>query len=540
MSRLEDMATVRRPSFPHALAVLLALALGLGAVGPTPIATAEPTFAVNGEGYGHGVGMSQWGARGMAEQGHSAAAILGHYYQGTTVTGGGESDDVRVLVGIHGSFTLTTGGPGTIWGVGAVGGGAVLTVSRSGNSIVLGGAVNATLGGSVVVDPGGSPLLVSPLGHRYRRGLLSIGLDGGGGLRAIVVGLSMNSYLRGIGEVPSSWPAEALKAQAIAARTYSQAKLNRADRWSSDFDVSASIDGAYIGDDKEFGPMGDRWNAAVDATNGQFVTYGGGLISVVYSASSGGHTENSEAVWGSPLPYLRGVPDPADALGGNPHSSWTATFSGGQLGAKLGMGTVTSVQAGAAPGVSGRLDRATVTFTDAGGATRSFTGAQLRSLLGLKSTKFTIGGAGGPAPARLRPTPACCRSGCSTPPSPTSARPCWWVAGPSTPTDRPSSTSPTRSTAAPRCAAPCPATGTSSTPGTRPRAPTPCACRCSTTPRGSRSASVAATSSSSDAVRRHPLTKSASEQPAGALTGSQRATPPPGSCTTKPVVGSAA
>jgi len=409
MGRLENMANALRRPFPRALTGLIALVLGLSAVAGTPTVAAEPSFTLNGSGWGHGVGMSQWGARGMAEQGNSAAAILGHYYQGTAVTGGGESNDVRVLIGVQGSFTLTTGGTTTIAGVATLGGGAVVTVGRSGNSIVLGGAVNATVGAPVTIDPGGSPLLVAPLGHRYRRGNLKIGLDGGGGLRAVVGGLSMNSYLRGLGEMPSSWPDEALRAQAIAARTYSQAKLNRADRWSGDYDVSASIDGAYIGDDKEFGPMGDRWNAAVDATGGQFVTYGGGLITAVYSASSGGYTENSEAVWGSPLPYLRGVPDPADALGGNPHSSWAATFTGSQLGARLGMGMVTSMQAGAAPGVSGRLDRATVTVTDSGGATRSFNGAQLRSLLGLKSTRFAIaGGDGGPAPG---PAPAPANSG---------------------------------------------------------------------------------------------------------------------------------
>ena len=66
------------------------------------------------------------------------------------------------------------------------------------------------------------------------------------------------------------------------------------------------------------------WTGAVDATAGKVVTYGGALIDAVYSASSGGHTENSEVVWVSAVPYLRGVPDPYDVGGGNPNGALVA------------------------------------------------------------------------------------------------------------------------------------------------------------------------------------------------------------------------
>ena len=68
------------------------------------------------------------------------------------------------------------------------------------------------------------------------------------------------------------------------------------------------------------------------------MTHSGALIDAVYSASSGGHTENSEVVWVSPVPYLRGVPDPYDVGGGNPHASWTRTYTGAQLGSWFGIG----------------------------------------------------------------------------------------------------------------------------------------------------------------------------------------------------------
>ncbi len=164
----------------------------------------------------------------------------------------------------------------------------------------------------------GGPVTLSATGNSYRWGVLRIAVDGGGGLRAIVWGLPMQQYLYGLGEMPSSWPAEALKAQATASRTYAQEKRNAR---SADFDLYGSVfDQAYTGTKFE----APAWTAAVGATYGQVVTYGGQLIGAVYSASSGGGTENSEYVWVSSVPYLRGVPDPYDGAGGNPNGAWSA------------------------------------------------------------------------------------------------------------------------------------------------------------------------------------------------------------------------
>lgn len=383
--------------------VALAFAAGstLGLVGSTlgaGSASADQVFTFAGSGWGHGVGMSQWGARGMAATGSSAEAILTHYYQGTAVVPMAEANDLRVLLAVSGTFSLAAGGTTTVAGVGSFGSGGVVEVSRSGGSIVLSGALNAVVGSSISVTYGGTPLRVSPPGNRYNHGVLTIALDSGGGLRAIVGGLAMNSYLRGLGEVPSSWPLEAMRAQAIAGRSIAMTKAQRADRWASDYDLKAWLDGAYIGYEKEYGYMGANWNAAVDSTNGWVVTYGGSVASTYYSASSGGHTENSEVVWSSALPYLRGVPDAADLTGGNPHAAWTSQFSGAELGAKFGIAQVVSISVSGSAGVSGRLDKATFTVTDVNGATRSYNGGQMRSLLGLKSTKFALNGSSAPPP----------------------------------------------------------------------------------------------------------------------------------------------
>lgn len=379
-----------------AVALVVGATLGLvwGSTATTPVA-ADLSYTFLGSGWGHAVGMSQWGARNMASSGSTATGILTHYYQGTAVTPMAEVNDLRVMLATSGTFALSAGGATSIDGIGGFGSGSTVNVSRSGNSIVLSGALNAVAGAMIVVRYEGTPLRVSPPGNRYNHGVLFIALDAGGGLRAIVGGLSMNAYVRGLGEMPSSWPQEALRAQAIAGRSIAMGKATAANRWSSDHDLKAWLDGAYIGYEKEYGASGSNWNSAVDATNGLVVTYGGAVANTVYSASSGGHTENSEVVWVGAIPYLRGVPDAADLGGGNPHASWSVAFSGSQLGAKLGIGAVTSLSVSGPTGVSGRLDKATFTARDANGGSRSVSGSELRTLLGLKSTKFTVSGATG-------------------------------------------------------------------------------------------------------------------------------------------------
>lgn len=397
-----------RPRSRLLAALLTCVALGLyGASFGSTAAGADTSFNFSGSGWGHGVGMSQWGARGMAAAGRSYTEILSHYYSGVSIGPRGVSEDLKVLIGEQvGTFTLVTSGATRVAGV-DVGSGATITMTRSGADMVLSGAVSTRVSGAVFVEYAGrGSVKVSPPGYSYQYGIMAIGPDDGGGLRAVIGGLGMQQYLYGLGEMSSSWPAEALKAQATASRTFAQKRRDA--RGSADFDLYGSVlHQAYTGTKFEV----PAWRDAVDATVGQVITYGGNLIDANYSASSGGHTENSEIVWVATVPYLRGVPDPYDLQGGNPNASWTRTYSGSQLGAWFGLGTVTSVQILGPLGASGRVDRATIRLTGTGGA-KDVTGAAFRSTVNanspgsqLMSTKFTVDGASpspSPAPSPVR------------------------------------------------------------------------------------------------------------------------------------------
>jgi SpoIID/LytB domain protein len=388
-----------------AAAVLALAGWGVSA----PIAAADQTFTFTGGGWGHGVGMSQWGARGWAAQGSSAAQILAHYYTGTALSTT-STPGIRVLLGTSTSFSLAPSGATSftaVFGPSLGTTAAPVTVTSSGGTIFLSGGVNGSAA-AVLVDMYGAPMRVSPPGYRYNRGQVLLLPTGNGSVQA-VLSTSMQEYLYGLGEMPSSWPTEALRAQAIAARTYAQKKVNAAAGGGSYDIVGGLPDQSYLAYEKEFGALGAQWVGAVDSTNAQVVTYGGALIDAVYSASSGGYTENSETVWVSAVPYLRGVADPADLTGGNPNGAWTRSYTGSQLGAWFGLGQVTSVQVLGPLGVSGRVDKATIRLVGTGGS-RDVQGAAFRSWVNaaspsaqLMSTKFSVGGGvpTGPAPVNL-------------------------------------------------------------------------------------------------------------------------------------------
>lgn len=390
----------RRQRLAAAVLAIVSVPLVMGGADlRLPAAGAQTSFTFDGSGWGHGVGMSQWGARGMAANGSSHTQILQHYYTGVSVVTQPVSNDLRVLLAERApSLSLRTGGHTTFDGVGVVpGAGSTITVTRSGGSLQLSGALNATVAGPINVRFAPHGVLTLTPGNGYRYGQLQLVADPGGGVRAILHSLTMQHYLYGLGEMPSSWPSAALEAQVIAARTFAQKRRNA--RGSKDFDLySGVIHQAYTGTRHE----APRWNAAVDATDRRVITYPGhGLIDAVYSASSGGHTEHSEIVWVSQLPYLRARPDPHDPTGSNPHASWTRTYTGAQLGSWFGLGTVTSVRIVGGVGPSGRLDKATIRLVGTAGS-RDVTGASFRTTVNartshqLMSTRFTVRGVAAP------------------------------------------------------------------------------------------------------------------------------------------------
>lgn len=230
--------------------------------------------------------------------------------------------------------------------------------------------------------------------RRYR-GEISIHHTAGKTGLTVVNTLPLESYLYGIikNEISPEWPMEAVKAQAVAARTYALASSNK--HKADGFDVCATTDCQVYGGRESEAP---RALEAVDATKGLVATYGGKLITAYFHSSSGGHTENSENVWSSPQPYLRGVDDFDQNC---PYFKWEKKLTIAELNqiiskAGYNIGTLqaielsplgTPVAASDDRGISGRVKSAYL-MGDKGSV--QISGTKLRSMLDLKSTLFDI------------------------------------------------------------------------------------------------------------------------------------------------------
>jgi stage II sporulation protein D len=227
------------------------------------------------------------------------------------------------------------------------------------------------------------------LGIRPYRGILELRRSAGG--LAVINEVALEEYLYGVlpMEVDPRWPEEALKAQAVAARTLAVYSLRR--YAAEGYDVRATTDTQVYGG---AGVEDPRTSAAVEATRGEVVIYEGRPIFAAFHSDSGGHTESSEYVWGGRYPYLRGVPDPYSA--GAPTQQWVVRLDAASLEARLrqaglGVATITDVQvADVTP--SGRAG--TVRIRGAHG-TLVVRGTDLRAAVGvgvLRSTLFTVRG----------------------------------------------------------------------------------------------------------------------------------------------------
>jgi SpoIID/LytB domain protein len=210
--------------------------------------------------------------------------------------------------------------------------------------------------------------------------------------------LGRQSYLQGVvpREMPASWHAEALQAQATAARTYSLAVAGHCTWNGAPAFCATTSDQVYGGRSAETAAT----NSAVTATAGKAVTYGGSPIPAYFFSTSGGRTASIAEEWGgSPVSYLVPVNDPYDSI--SPHHRWgpldaetdcdgtarDCVFSGAQIQAKLGLAvTPTDLRVTARNG----SNRVAALRATAGGTT-TFTGTQSRTKLGLRSTWFFVG-----------------------------------------------------------------------------------------------------------------------------------------------------
>jgi stage II sporulation protein D len=369
-------------------ALLLALGAAWTAAGTAaapraldPARLVSPTFVITGHGWGHGIGMSQWGAYGYAKNGFTYKQILSHYYP-TTTLGPAPVRRVRVL--------LASGAPSLVISSGddfkvKDAGGAAYDVTAGKYTLkpklalpVDGDGKPQQLTGPLTFTAGKSPL---GLGDRTYRGSFEISADGSKLKIVNVVGLEQ--YLYGVvpAEVPDDWPAEALKAQAVVARSYALAHLA-----TGDFDMYADTRSqVYLGVPEEVVST----TAAVNATAGQVVLYQGKVASTYYFSTSGGRTAAIEDVWPgeTPVPYLVSVPDPYDSA--SPYHDWGPVVVKRERLAK--MLKVQGPLMDATTAVNGSQRATTVTGVGRNGPAEPIDATTLRQKLDLRSTWFTVG-----------------------------------------------------------------------------------------------------------------------------------------------------
>jgi SpoIID/LytB domain protein len=360
---------MKRDHRPARLLALLAALASLAACVPAA-ASASVDWVVHGRGFGHGVGMSAYGAYGYATHGKGYQFILGHYYTGTTVGTFEKPQTIRVLLG------TTSGDVGFSGATSACR--VKLDPARSYEAHRIGNAVRLRSSGGKLLAKCGANLRaagngqIAISGYGTYRGALEATTSGGA--LDVVNALALEQYAKGVmpNEVPPSWPTEELKAQAVAVRSIALTS----DVGGSIFDVyNDTRSQVYKGLESEY----TTTNAAVEATRAQVVLYQGQVAQTLYSACSGGHTESAVNVFGYAVPYLVGVVDPYDDA--CPLHTWTLKFSGPEISSRLSAyldGKLKEVVI-TKTGVSPRIISAKLIGT---GGTTTVTGSELESALG--------------------------------------------------------------------------------------------------------------------------------------------------------------
>jgi SpoIID/LytB domain protein len=346
-------------AFAHALAA--ALTGGLLAVLPAAPAAAEEiyvrpaggVFQVEGRGWGHGHGMNQWGAEGAARQGVTAKTILDHYYAGTSqATQASRSirvliqeDDhndlvVRAVTGLkvrdratNTVYTLPTGA--TRWRIKQTSSGQ--QIQRYGTSWAAWSSNGKSYWTGPLQFEGATPLRLyfADGTAREYRGVLRAVKTGSTTIDVVNV-LNLEHYLYGVvpRESPASFRAEALKAQSIAARSYSTYKMDHVPSTAT-YDICSTIQCQVYGGVRLITSGGTVYELehanttnAVDATKGIVRTYGGAAIFAEFSSSNGGWSTQGA------FSYLAPKADPWDHIA-SPHHYWTATLTVAQIERKF-------------------------------------------------------------------------------------------------------------------------------------------------------------------------------------------------------------
>lgn len=370
-------------------------------------AKSSSQYRIEGRGWGHGIGMSQYGANGFANQGMSGQTIVQHYYAGTVVAPAPPESpaSLRVLLQSYldpAQVQMTSPGvlsqgvaklelqPGDIVEMRAAGANLTAVRIRSGIRATLapGSPLDATIlptidaGAKILFDAdhadAGTSFRGTLTGHVYE------------GKVSVVNTVPFEQYLRGVvpDEMPPSWHPEALKAQAIAARGYALTGLAKDHAW---FDMySDTRSQVYGGRNAEEAST----DAAIIATAGQVARVGtptGPMARTFFFSTSAGRTAANEDVWGStPYPYLRSATSPYETA--SPYFVWKGrdvqVLQPAALGAKFaGTWKGRFLDATETLRPSGYVDKVTFRGT-AGSATLS--GSQVQAKLGLRSSWFRM------------------------------------------------------------------------------------------------------------------------------------------------------
>ena len=321
---------------------LLALLFIFSSLIPTAHAIDVPaTFSFQGSGYGHGVGLSQMGARSMALAGQSSEQIIKYFYKDVAIEQKDDSKILRVNIGhLLSNAKISTATKGSQLQIiqGEAGSESDLPVSSLADSIsfsIIGSTVSprVTLGKTTQVLTRSRTFTIRWAGTRYLEGpdtLISVSHSGvtqklrygqiqvkaikspSGYRIAMTNSVRLaDEYLWGISEMPSFWPVAALEAQAIASRTYALSKAGIY-RSACDCDLYGSIsDQTFLGYAKEIEKKyGVIWKDIVTRTAGLTITQAGIPITAYFSSSSGGKTELAINAWGSSKAYTQIVDDP--------------------------------------------------------------------------------------------------------------------------------------------------------------------------------------------------------------------------------------
>ncbi len=357
------------------------------------------SVSFKGHGYGHGIGMSQWGAYGGAQKGARASQILAKYYPGTSLGSSSKYIRVHVTADNDGSTAvLAQSGLKFLQGSRSV----TLPTSVSGRKVshwriepyaknkrqstlryksgstwrtyqstVWSGSADFAAPTMKLVLPGGKSVT-------YRYKLRAAQPSSSSTSRRTVNVLHLDDYTRGVvaREVPASWPNEALRAQSIAARTYGLRSISSGGWYDICDTTSCQVYGGVSAEHS-------RTNAAVSSTSKRVLLYKGSPAFTQFSASSGGYTNKGSQ------PYLKAVSDPWDDNSANQNHAWSQSVRTSTIQARYpSIGTLKTLKVTKRNGHGSKGGRVTSLQLIGSKKTVTISGTDARWAFGLKSDWF--------------------------------------------------------------------------------------------------------------------------------------------------------